>query len=313
MGNNPAFGEKLEAWPYQTYNWGRWSNGRGTLNLIDRAATARGVDTVADHQVFNLGAPLREDYVTADANYDSDYHYELLRAGQYEFAGATEPVFESGDRISIATHGMTNSHIDAFCHVGHRGKSFNGEPCEDVVTLESGVKKYTITDLGGFVTRAWLVDVPRQRGLAYLEPGDPVTPDDLAPFAGRAEPGDALVIRTGRFAAPLVAPDSDEARDNHGNWSGLHVDCIDVLAAWDVATLATDGPGDNFPSSYPDCSVPIHVLTEVYLGLPLIHHLDLEALGEKLAAREQPSFMLTVAPLQISGGTGSPVNPIAVT
>ena len=206
---------------------------------------------------------------------------------------------------------MTNSHIDAFCHVGHHGRSFNGERCEDVVTLETGVVKYTITELGGFATRAWLVDVPAQRGLAFLKPGDPVTPDDLARFDGLVQPGDAVVIRTGRFAAPLIAPDAEEALDNHGNWSGLHVDCIDTIARWDAATLATDGPGDNFPSTTEHCSVPIHVLSEVYLGLPLIHHLDLESLSERLRGRRDPSFLLTVAPLKIEGGTGSPVNPIA--
>lgn len=312
MGAN-RFGERLDAWPYQTYNWKRWSNERGTLNLVDRAATQRGMQSVVDHEVIELGSPLREDYVTAEADYDSDYHYELLRAGPYAFAGASEPVFEAGDRISIATHGMTNSHIDAFCHVGHRGRSLNGEACEDVVTLQTGVQKYPITELGGFVTRAWLIDVPAQRGVEHLRPGDPVVPRDLDPVSDRVESGDALVIRTGRYAAPLVAPDSPDARDNHGNWSGLHVDCIDTLAAWDVATVATDGPGDNFPSTHPECSVPIHVLTEVYLGLPLIHHLDLEPLARKLRERERKDFLFVVAPLRIEGGTGSPVNPVAVT
>ena len=48
MKEGQPFGQALEAWPHQTYNWGRWSNGRGTLNLVDRAATARGVQTVRD-------------------------------------------------------------------------------------------------------------------------------------------------------------------------------------------------------------------------------------------------------------------------
>lgn len=305
-------GDALEYWPHQTYNWGRWSNGRGTVNLVDQAATKRGFDAVVSHEVVELGSTLRADDVTGEADYDSDYHYQLLRAGLYAFAPEGDELFESGDRIAIATHGMTNSHIDAFCHVGHRGLSFNGKPCEDVVTLESGVKDYTITDIGGFATRGWLIDVPEQRGLDFLPPGDPVTPADLAPFEGRIAPGDAVVIRTGRFAAPLVRPDEDGALDNHGNWSGLHVECIDTIARWDAATLATDGPGDNFPSTTEHCSVPIHVLTEVYLGLPLIHHLDLEDLATRMRERSEASFLLTVAPLKIDGGTGSPVNPIAM-
>ena len=313
MGNKVHSAKTLEHWPYQTYNWGRWTNGKGTLNLADNTATKRGFNSVKDHEVFTLGSPLSEDYVTGEANYDSDYHYELLRAGQYEFAGETEPVFEAGDRFSIATHGMTNTHIDAFCHVGHRGQSFNGHACEDVVTLAEGVKKYTIIDLGSLVTRAWLIDVPAQRGLDFLIPGDPVVPEDLMPFSNLISAGDVLVIRTGRFAAPLIKPDSQVAQDNHGNWSGLHVDCVDLISDWDISSVATDGPGDNFPSTYEGCSVPIHILMEVYLGLPLIHHLSLEALAKKLSSRDDKSFLLTVAPLQISSGTGSPVSPIAVT
>ena len=70
--------------------------------------------------------------------------------------------------------------------------------------------------------------------------------------------------------------------------------------------------GDNFPSTTPECSVPIHILTEAYLGLPLIHHLYLEEIGELLADRPSTDFMLTVAPFRIVGGTGSPVSPIGI-
>ena len=304
--------ETLEYWPYRTFNWGRWHNGRGTLNLADAAATARGINSVRAHEVLTLGSPLRPDDVTGETAYDSDYSYELLRAGKYEFGPAEDPVFEAGDRFSIATHGMTNAHIDAFSHVGHHGRSFNGDAFDDVVSMEKGVKRYSVVDLGSLVTRAWFIDVPAQRELDFLKPGDPVTPDDLRRFADRIEPGDALVIRTGRFSAPLVRPDSDEAQDDHGNWSGLHVDCVELLAEWDVATVATDGPGDNFPSTTEHCSVPIHILTEAYLGLPLIHHLDLETLAKRMRDRADKSFLFTVAPLQIEGGTGSPVSPVAV-
>ena len=38
---------------------------------------------------------------------------------------------------------------------------------------------------------------------------------------------------------------------------------------------------------------------------------DLEALAEAANARRRWEFLLTVAPLPVGGGTGSPVNPIA--
>lgn len=304
--------QELGYWPYRTYNWGRWDNGRGTLNLVDAQATQRGLQSAKTHQVLTLGSSLRDDNVLGDTDYDCEFSHTLLRAGKYDFGPPEEKLLESGDRIAIAVHGMINPHIDAFCHVGHHGFSFNGERFENVVSMETGVRKYDVAELGGIVTRGWFIDVPAQRGLAHLKPGDPVTPDDLQPFDGRVEPGDALIIRTGRFAAPLVHPGSEEARDDHGNWSGLHIDCIDVIARWQVATVATDGPGDNFPSSSEHCSVPIHVLSEVYLGLPLIHHLDLEGLSGAMASRGSKAFLFVVAPLRIQGGTGSPVNPVSV-
>jgi hypothetical protein len=171
-----------------------------------------GVAAVETHQVFCLGAALRGDYVLGDTAYDCDYRHELLRAGKYDFGPSDEPVLESGDRISIATHGMTNSHIDAYCHVGHHGRTFNGERFEDVVTLQGGATRYTMPALGGFATRAWFVDVPASRGLTHLEPSDPVTPEDLRSFASRVQPGDALVVRTGRFSAPLLLPRRPKTR-----------------------------------------------------------------------------------------------------
>ena len=312
MARRDFHGRPLQHWPYHTYNWGRWENGRGTLNLADKAATQRGLQAVQEHQTITLGAKLRDDNVLHETDYACDFSLTLLRAGKYAFGPADEPVLESGDRFSVAVHGMINTHIDAFCHVGHHGRSFNGDLFQDVVSLGGGVRKYDVTALGGLVTRAWFIDVPAQRGITHLNPGDPVTPDDLKSYDQDVLPGDALIIRTGRFAAQLISPDSAEARDDHGNWSGLHVDCIDSLAQWDVATVATDGPGDNFPSSSEHCSVPIHVLSEVYLGLPLIHHLELEEFSATMSSRPSKALLFVVAPLQIDGGTGSPVSPLAV-
>ena len=48
------------------------------------------------------------------------------------------------------------------------------------------------------------------------------------------------------------------------------------------------------------------------LGIMLIDRADLDALSEAAAARNRWEFMLSVAPLPIPSGTGSPVNPLAL-
>ena len=45
---------------------------------------------------------------------------------------------------------------------------------------------------------------------------------------------------------------------------------------------------------------------------PLLDRADFQALSEAAAAWGRWEFMLTIAPLPIPNGTGSPVNPIAM-
>lgn len=300
---------KLPYWPYQTYNWGRWPNDRGTLNLLGPDTVRRALETVQGHEVLPLGAPLRADEAGLD---DRAFSLEMVQAGKYEFGPKTEPVYAASDIVSVATHGMTNSHIDALCHAGHRGRSFNDSEFEVNVTKGEPARRFTVLEMPSVVTRAWFVDVAASRGCDALKPGTPVVPKDIEWLAPHIEPGDAVVVRTGRYATRVVRADDPDAADDHGNWCGLHVDCMDLVAQWDVSVVATDSSGDNFPSTTSECSVPIHVLCEVYLGLPLVHHLDLENLAVRMRTRESPAFMFTVAPLMVVGGTGSPVNPLAI-
>jgi hypothetical protein len=69
---------------------------------------------------------------------------------------------------------------------------------------------------------------------------------------------------------------------------------------------------DATPSGYPGLNLPVHVLAIVYMGLPLLDNARLEPLAEACAQENRWEFMLNVAPLNVRGGTGSPVNPIAI-
>ena len=96
---------------------------------------------------------------------------------------------------------------------------------------------------------------------------------------------------------------------------GLHVDCVPVLKQADAAILGWDML-DSRPHSYPlfdDApGGPVHVLTIVFMGLPLLDNAFLDPLAEACAEEGRWEFMLNIAPLHVRGGTGSPVNPIAV-
>ena len=56
----------------------------------------------------------------------------------------------------------------------------------------------------------------------------------------------------------------------------------------------------------------MHDFAILYLGIHMMDNCDLEALGAAAAERGRWEFLLMLAPLAIRGGTGSPLNPIAV-
>jgi hypothetical protein len=56
----------------------------------------------------------------------------------------------------------------------------------------------------------------------------------------------------------------------------------------------------------------VHNFVLAILGIGVLDRADFDALAEAAAARNRWEFMVTIAPLPIPKGTGSPVNPIAM-
>ena len=77
------------------------------------------------------------------------------------------------------------------------------------------------------------------------------------------------------------------------------------LIAWETPGYVPLPPGD-LPR------LALHNFALTMLGITLIDRADLEAASEAAAARNRWEFMLSVAPLPIPYGTGSPVNPLAM-
>jgi len=56
---------------------------------------------------------------------------------------------------------------------------------------------------------------------------------------------------------------------------------------------------------------PVHQLLLIAMGTPIFDNCDLEKLGDEANKRKRWEFLLTASPLPVTGGTGSPINPIA--
>ncbi|MEP3437151.1 MAG: cyclase family protein [Hoeflea sp.] len=296
---------ELKEWPGHIGNWGRWPNDRGTLNLITQDVTARGVASSKTGQVISCARETLEE--------DPIYGWPGVK-NEMTFVGMPYPsgnLQTALDAVTIHPHGMFNTHIDAFAHVGYKGYTFNGRRFDDVVDQENGAKLQDSRDLLGIVTRGVFVDVARARGVKGLEPGDFVRPEEIEAAVALTQPGDALIIRTGVSQIPGIPPKEGEER--HGKIGGLHYECVNLLGRSGVSVLASDSPSDVFPSPIAEiCESPVHRLSLVFWGIPLVHNMDLEALGEACAAQNRNDFLFVVSALNIPKTTGCLCTPVAV-
>jgi kynurenine formamidase len=215
------------------------------------------------------------------------------------------------DYIGTDFHNEGHTHLDALCHVSYRGKFYGGVP--DTSATEDGASVGDIAHLSsGIVGRGVLLDIPRLRGVPWLEPGDQVLPGELtAALKAQSvglQPGDILLVRTGhtRRLAELGPWDTTKAK------AGLHPTVVEILTDHQVTALGCDTNSDAAPSPVNEVSFPVHVLTVNAMGLFLLDYLQLDDLSEACERLGRWEFLCVVAPLRVPGGTGSPVNPIAV-
>ena len=80
----------------------------------------------------------------------------------------------------------------------------------------------------------------------------------------------------------------------------------------DVAVIGSDVATEPRPGGdYKRTSVPVRQVAMVAMGLRLIDNCHLEGLAETCTRLNRWEFSLSINPLRLERGTGSPVNPIA--
>ena len=297
-----------ETWPGHTGNWNRWPNDLGTLNLLTPEVILKAIQTVRSGKVISLSRPVTD---REPIRGDVCYEHTMLNAGSWDLEPDRMESLNSADHVAFRTHGMVNTHLDALAHVGHDGKGFNGIDFQSMVTKDEGVKHGAIDAARGIVTRGVLIDIPRMRGVSHLKPGEFVKPDEIESVAHQLEPGDAALIRTGATLEDGIPPTDESCR--HGIWQGLHPECVEVLATRDIAVLATDCPGDVFPSPYGHIvRSPVHTLCLTYYGIHLLHNMDLEGFAKTCERETRSTFLFVVTSLHLERATGSLTSPVAI-
>ena len=284
-------------------NWGRWGKDDqiGAINLITAAKRKQAAALVKEGFAVSLARETNTE--KAEDNSDPYEHTMIL-------TGVNNRGSFSLDSFRISFHGYQHTHLDALCHMFWQGKMYNGFAQDEV--NQQGAAKLAITNLRhGIFTRGILMDIPRLKGVPYLEPGTPIYPEDLEAWEKKAglklSPGDAVFIRTGRWARRTAGGPWNVSQKS----AGLDARCARWLKQRDVALLGSDAASDVLPSGVPGVTHPVHQLVLVAMGMNIFDNCDLEALSEAAAKRNRWDFLLTAAPVALIGGTGSPLNPIA--
>ncbi len=284
-------------------NWGRWGSEdeRGALNLITPQKRRQAAALVREGVSFSLARNVSK--VRSDGSDPFRHKTTLWKAG--------EGIGGSSDEYSVSYHGYAHTHMDALCHFAYQGKLYNGFSLDEVTEKGAG-KVSVITAKDGIFTRGVLMDIPRLLGETYLTGSRAIYPEDLDAWEKKAglkvESGDAVLIYTGRWARRRAEGEWEIEK----NSSGLHASCLPWLKQRDVAIVGSDLALDALPSGVEGVGYPVHLVSIVAMGMPILDNLEMENLSREAAARKRWSFLLTVAPLAVEGGTGSPLNPIAL-
>ena len=292
--------------------WGRWGpdDQGGALAYLTPERRAAAAGAVRSGITISLAHDLAL-APSAEQPFPSQHH--MLASGDaLETSGI--PGYEATrDFVGTDVHGLGTTHLDALCHMFVRGQMYNGGRPADVPS--SGATRNSVMTLAdGIVGRGVLLDVPGALDRPYLQADHAITPDQLE-SAERAQgvtvgSGDILLISTGRDARRTEA--SGQLNPFVKGLAGLHPDCLRWLSDREVAVLCSDGISDLLPPRPGHWSFPVHQIGIVGMGLHLIDNVRLDTLLAACRAEHRYAFLFTASPLRIPGGTGSPINPIAL-
>jgi kynurenine formamidase len=285
--------------------WQRWGeeDERGALNHIGPAQVQEAAALVRSGRVLSLAQSLSPR--TPVPRHRAGMQHFMGRDGGDYAAGARRPGgFQfAEDAMVLPLH--IGTHIDALCHAWYDDALYNGFPGSGTRST-TGAARCGIDKMGPVVGRGVLLDVAGVHG-DPLRDGVTIGPRDLAQAAKRAGiaigTGDVVLIRTGwaeqQCRADNVSFDAEP---------GLDADAALWLAEREIAAVGADNFAVEVIPFAQGSVFPVHQRLIRDFGMPLLEGLLLH----ELATSGRHEFLFVASPLPVVGGTGSPVNPVAI-
>ncbi|MBO0831308.1 MAG: cyclase family protein [Actinobacteria bacterium] len=311
-------GKVSDAEPGTPNNWGRWGDDDqiGTANLSTADAVRDAASLITSGRRFSLAVPI-------GTNVPSFRPVPLHLFGSAAADGVVadaQPVGDgtrdrwaySDDILVLAPQYSTQ--LDGF-GLAVNDTMYNGY-WAGLVTAHSGARRLGMHHrTAGIVGRGVLLDVARHiAGPASPLPhrfriSTALLEETAAAQGVEVRPGDVLLVRTGYLAEALGGGDlAVEAAP------GLAASTIPWLHERDIMLVGTDTPtievvGEPEPGHSPN---EFHFRALRDLGLQLAETLTLDELAADCQADGRYEFFFAAAPLPVTGGVGSPLNPLAI-
>src|SRR5712691_1216261 len=298
-------------------NWGKWGadDELGTLNYITPEIVVNASRMVRRGVNFSLSIPF--DSTGPQINQPRRFnpiHRMILTGPDFTTGAFTRPggVGFADDMVIMALQCATQ--WDALAHCFLDGQLYNGYDAN--LVSSTGAKKNGIEKMARhIVTRGVLLDIPRVKGVDWLEPGYGITAQDLdaavAKHKVKVGAGDALLVRTGQIA--MCRKQGGWGDYAGGDAPGLSFHSAGWVHERQLAAVATDTWGMEVrPNEIPNTYQPLHQVFIPSMGLLVGEIFDLEALAEDCARDGVYEFMFVAPPIPITGAVGSPVNPFAI-
>ena len=297
-------------------NWGRWGkeDERGSLNLLTPEVVAKAAGSIKQGKVYSLGIPIQASGVPILSHRGTPMRLTLQNYsddGMYSGMGCADGTGAHEDILVFASH--TTSHMDALCHVYGEHNHYNGFPAASMKT-NTGAQHLGIEKVGVIVSRMVMLDMvghlesKSENGAEFVELGYCITADDLEACAEAQgtdiQPGDIVLVRTGY----LDFWNSKGGQDIPFEQAGIGIEAANWLVDKDVVAVGSDNAAvESIPFDQNDF-LTVHKILLVQAGVYLFEFLNLA----ELAADKCYEGLMTVAPLKVTGATGSPINPVVI-
>ena len=282
---------------------------RGSLNLLTPERVLQATRLAKTGAVFGLNAPLNYPSPHPLSGHPTLAHRKPPEHFVHRFPDGRDDYY---DRL----YPQYSSQWDGFLHIWDDvNKSFHNGNTDESIGVDAWAD-------GGIVGRGVLLDVARWA----QSKGDPIdwrtrhaiTVSDLEATAEAQnvamEPGTILLVRTGWQAGWLAADASERERISQAPEflsPGVEasIGIVERLWDWGVAAVAADNLAFEV---WPLDGYTIHVDLLARLGIPIGEFWQLEALSAACAAESRYEFLLTSAPWNAPGGSGTPANALAI-